>query len=372
MDPPNGINNNDDGRHRHLNTLLRHLLLLIALFLHPMRPPAATKAFEQASKMLEELRTVLDRLDHLLIKITPNIDDNIIIPQINIHNNNCDTTSKNGSVRNEDVHIGDDIDSSPSLSPITSNPLPSQFTPPTTTSSTIIISRPANFLYKHPSDINEIIECLRRSVEIVALSERRAGALEEEETVVLASSRLEERRRRRRRDRRRTRDVDGYDNDQRNESQSTHISVERQNEEHPQGNHSIHDDDDDNNDDEEMVEEEVDVAAQLLPEHLAPFELFCERNVLSKIVGLVTGSTFDNPISPPPPHSLPPLQPHSGSRQQQQHLQSSSIPSPQPPPPPSPLLLPPLSIATQAVQSASILIQNVCRATSLYLLLSTI
>ena len=63
--------------------------------------------------MLEELRTVLDRLDHLLIKITPNIDDNIIIPQINIHNNNCDTTSKNGSVRNEDVHIGDDIDSSP-------------------------------------------------------------------------------------------------------------------------------------------------------------------------------------------------------------------------------------------------------------------
>ena len=116
--------------------------------------------------MLEELRTVLDRLDHLLIKITPplivtplislctpqsqlpvvsqsqegehadndnehdddaqiidsaairidkgqdgmdnddsdeserranenrNIDDNIIIPQINIRNNNCDTTSK--------------------------------------------------------------------------------------------------------------------------------------------------------------------------------------------------------------------------------------------------------------------------------------
>ena len=87
MDPLNGINNNnnDDGRHRHLNTLLRHLLLLIALFLHPMRPPAATKAFEQASKMLEELRTVLVRLDHLLIKITPNIDDNIIIPQINIH-----------------------------------------------------------------------------------------------------------------------------------------------------------------------------------------------------------------------------------------------------------------------------------------------
>ena len=321
--------------------------------------------------MLEELRTVLDRLDHLLIKITPNIDDNIIIPQINIHNNNCDTTSKNGSVRNEDVHIGDDIDSSPSLSPITSNPLPSQFTPPTTTSSTIIISRPANFLDKHPSDINEIIECLRRSAEIVALSERRAGALEEE-TAALASSRLEERRRRRRKDRRRTRDVDSTDNDQRNESQSTTISVEHQKEELPQGNYSIHDDDiDDNNDDEVNVEEEeVDVAARLLPHHIAPFELFCERNVLSKIVGLVTGSTFDNPISPPPPHSLPPLQPHSGSRQQQQPLQSSSIPSPQPPPPPSPLLLPLLSIATQAVQSASILIQNVCRATSLYLLLS--
>ncbi len=287
-----------------------------------------------------------------------------------IYNNNCDTMNmKNGSVHNEDEtdHSDDDIDPSPTLLSLASNPR-------------IIPPRPAKFLAIHPTDVMEIIECLRRSAEIVALSERRAGALEEE-AAALAASRVKERRRR---NGRKKREIDYNDASNKNDSSECCVpdkhenkddndqkneALVRHNEEHPQSNHSINNDDYHIHDDEDNVDEEdVHDEARLLPHHLAPFELFCERNVLSKIVGLVTGSTFDNPAFSPTSQPLPPLRPQPQSRQYQ--LQSAPLPSPPPPSSPPPLLLPPLSIATQAIQSASILIQNVCRVTSLYLLLS--
>lgn len=74
--------------------------------------------------------------------------------------------------------------------------------------------------------------------------------------------------------------------------------------------------------------------------YLAPFELFCERNALANIVNIVTGVAFATSSS------------SDGSEETSNQY------------------LPPLSIATQSIQSVSILIQNVSRATSLYLLLS--
>lgn len=412
----------------------------------------ANNATVEASKMLEELRTVLDKLDHLWVKIAPppvatplisasppqsqslppsqsqteeedknanelddsdgvgdstkyignaavlvdnnqeggihNADDDESDCSVRTDTDNYDTTKNNCSVKNEDGNDHVDEGPSPRLSTSTASsasaasaaPTP-QMTPPSqSTTSPIIPTRSAKFLDIHPTDINDIIECLRRSAEIVALSERRAGALEEELAAVLESSRL------RRKDRRKNReindndasnkaDADGEvhipdkldnidDDDMNSKSQSTtgDDNLKQQNEE-------LNGEDEDADDDEKKTEEDnyVDDAARLLPHHIASFELFCERNVLSKIVGLVTGSAFDNPSYTPTPHLLPRPQPQS----RQQNLQSSPLPSTQPPPPlPPSLLLPPLSIATQAVQSASILIQNVCRATSLYLLLS--
>ena len=84
----------------------------------------------------------------------------------------------------------------------------------------------------------------------------------------------------------------------------------------------------------------TDDEAAALP-HLAPFELFCERNALANVVNIVTGAAFT-------------------SRKPEMEIPTST----------TTCLLPPLSIATQAVQSVSILVQNVSRATSLYFLLS--
>ena len=78
--------------------------------------------------------------------------------------------------------------------------------------------------------------------------------------------------------------------------------------------------------------------------YLALFELFCERNVLANIVNIVTGVAF-----------VASSNSNGGG--------STKVEGEQ-------LYLPPLPIATQAIQSVSILIQNVSRATSLYLLLS--
>lgn len=96
-------------------------------------------------------------------------------------------------------------------------------------------------------------------------------------------------------------------------------------------------------DDDDIISEDA-----ALP-YLAVFELFCERNALANFVNIVTGVSFMQSDDAPQDadESAPPQQP--GSKMHR---------------------LPPLSIATQAVQSVSILIQNVSRATSLYYLLS--
>eukprot|EP00978_Attheya_sp_CCMP212_P014831 scaffold37993_cov59-Attheya_sp.AAC.5 len=79
-----------------------------------------------------------------------------------------------------------------------------------------------------------------------------------------------------------------------------------------------------------------------LASHLAVYEHFCERNAFSLIVNIVTGIAF---------------QPKTTTTTASKQVNSSTM-------------LPPLIIATQAVQSVSILIQNVSRVTSMYYLLS--
>eukprot|EP00559_Dactyliosolen_fragilissimus_P009941 CAMPEP_0184857644 /NCGR_PEP_ID=MMETSP0580-20130426/2794_1 /TAXON_ID=1118495 /ORGANISM="Dactyliosolen fragilissimus" /LENGTH=1231 /DNA_ID=CAMNT_0027353355 /DNA_START=166 /DNA_END=3861 /DNA_ORIENTATION=- len=73
------------------------------------------------------------------------------------------------------------------------------------------------------------------------------------------------------------------------------------------------------------------------------FDHFCERNTLSLIVNIVTGISFKNAAAA------------SANKYNTTKL---------------PILLPPLSITTQGIQSVSILLQNVSRETSLYFLLS--
>ena len=94
---------------------------------------------------------------------------------------------------------------------------------------------------------------------------------------------------------------------------------------------------------------------------LAPFELFCERNALANIVDIVTGAAFSRQGERPSSRQL------QSQRQQLWKLEELTRGNDGDE---ERLLLPPLSIATQAVQSISILIQNVSRATSLYFLLS--
>jgi len=86
--------------------------------------------------------------------------------------------------------------------------------------------------------------------------------------------------------------------------------------------------------------------------YLAIFELFCERNGLANIVNIVTGVAFqvEEIAASQDDEGVAPIKGKSTKIQD--------------------VVLPPLSIATQAVQSISILIQNVSRATSLYFLLS--
>ena len=91
--------------------------------------------------------------------------------------------------------------------------------------------------------------------------------------------------------------------------------------------------------------------------YLALFELFCERNALANIVNIVTGVAFA-------PQEKRQSRPRSSSSLDKMQLNRNSEAVQ------TPHILPPLTIATQGIQSVSILIQNVSRATSLYFLLS--
>jgi hypothetical protein len=97
--------------------------------------------------------------------------------------------------------------------------------------------------------------------------------------------------------------------------------------------------------------------------HVALFELFFERNALALIVNIATGVAFTAALESS-------KQNQDGKDTEKSDANSSGDPPPPPAPESDCTLLPPISIATQAIQSVSILIQNVSRATSLYFLLS--
>ena len=96
--------------------------------------------------------------------------------------------------------------------------------------------------------------------------------------------------------------------------------------------------------------------------HVALFELFFERNALSLIVNIATGVAFAQPVDASKNESDKDGKDTvgKGGADSNVTLHTSTDCT----------LLPSLKIVTQAIQSVSILIQNVSRATSLYFLLS--
>jgi hypothetical protein len=110
--------------------------------------------------------------------------------------------------------------------------------------------------------------------------------------------------------------------------------------------------------------------------YLALFERFFERNGLALITNVLTGACFD-------------LKSHKSLQNEDCNLETSEFSTPKSEQPDAMdtsvsenvsrpinleehdyMLLPPLAIATQAIQSVSILVQNVSRATSLFFILS--
>ncbi len=117
--------------------------------------------------------------------------------------------------------------------------------------------------------------------------------------------------------------------------------------------------------------------------HSSLFDLFLERNVLSTIVSLVTGASFKY-VSREAAFSNVSLDGKLGNRTGLGENNQISSPTGDASEPTTKKLsssnntqgrtnvvfLPPISVATQAVQSTAILIQNVSQTTSLYMLLS--
>lgn len=112
-----------------------------------------------------------------------------------------------------------------------------------------------------------------------------------------------------------------------------------------------------NNQEEDDEEDQKSNHSEDATQYLALFELFCERNALANIVNIVTGVAFA-------PEEKQQSKPNSSNSLDRIQSKSNSDAAQ------TPHILPPLTIATQAVQSVSILVQNVSRATSLYFLLS--
>lgn len=123
-------------------------------------------------------------------------------------------------------------------------------------------------------------------------------------------------------------------------------------------------------------------------DYMQLFDVFFERNVLEMIINLLTGAIFQ--LTPEenekldslyaPPESTKPTDSEENADAEasakEAEEEGDSDQTKQTPPTPKSvevkqhIKLPPLSIATQALQSISILIQNVNRATSLYVILS--
>lgn len=129
----------------------------------------------------------------------------------------------------------------------------------------------------------------------------------------------------------------------------------------------------------ETTSQEDDESNARVDAHIALFETFFERNALDTIVKMVTGAAFDEgqlarKISYNDMASVSENEAKKGSEELTETSESGTegeindtgavLVKP------DTKMLPPLVIATQAIQSVSILIQNVSRATSLYFLLS--
>ncbi|KAL7541742.1 hypothetical protein ACHAXR_011634 [Thalassiosira sp. AJA248-18] len=283
---------------------------------------------------LNELRNALDRLEFLTEKIAGKDEDG--------KNNDNGKTSSTAALahkkpvsspkagkKEEDATATNIADQSTETSTKDINDDNNITTPikksivrsPSAAASDIRQNTNATFLPISTSDENEMIELIRRIAELVVLSEVKASQLLSIEAAAQNAS------------------------DSQSGGESTGESSEKDKEKKRERN-----------------EYNEDVA---LP-YLALFELFCERNALANIVNIVTGVAFlrqkeassnnqcenDNESTPTNSSSTP---------TNNKHQQQSKIIT---------HLLPPLTIATQAVQSISILVQNVSRATSLYFLLS--
>jgi hypothetical protein len=187
---------------------------------------------------------------------------------------------------------------------------------PSATAADILLSANAHFLSISEKDEEEMVELIRRVAELVVLSERMAGQI-----------------------------LQGTSNDNVDGGDSSVGGGKSDDGKDGVNNHDAQDND-----------------AAASP-YLALFELFCERNALANIVNIVTGAAFvPRKEQQSRENSSNNLQniPAKKTRASFTTLNGTSTPQ----------ILPPLTIATQAIQSVSILIQNVSRATSLYFLLS--
>ncbi|KAL7426986.1 hypothetical protein ACHAXM_000700 [Skeletonema potamos] len=245
---------------------------------------------------LQELREKLDRLDLLTNKIEKDVTAVTVIAaaeEEKLATADNDQVVNNDKPSNQKVNNDNEETKKGPLQPAATTTTKQQHSSPPPSKTT------AKFAPISKNDENEIIEILRRIAELVVLSERRAGQILSEAAAA---------------------DVNKLRN-----------------------SHGSSNSDEESNTATSFLDEDA-----ALP-YLAPFELFCERNVLANIVNIVTGVAFAAAATTSSSVGSDGSQYINQVGQQQ---------------------LPPLTIATQAIQSVSILIQNVSRATSLYLLLS--
>ena len=278
-----------------------------------------------AEESLDELRVSLDRLEYLLAKISPSPPP---------------SSSSGGEPTKESLDEDEDVKAD---------------------GVDILFHVIPTFMAVESADENEIIELLRRIAEIVVLCERRAGQLLANYAAAAASS----------------------------SSSSSNNTTHRRKMYEESSNDTNKQQEQQEKEEDEEEEMMIDYEAAALP-YIAPFELFCERTILAKIVTLVTGIKQQQQTTRQHQQQQQQTQPQEQAlsvgvttavttavtkeeeedsqqqlspplkKQQQQLVTTQQIL----------LLLPPPTIATQAIQSISILIQNVSRATSLYFLLS--